>query len=59
MNVNIIRRDFLSKLMNVNRFNKLCKSNARFLSQYYPIDEHVFGLTDQQKEVSSFIACIL
>ncbi|XP_015603921.1 isovaleryl-CoA dehydrogenase, mitochondrial isoform X1 [Cephus cinctus] len=29
--------------------------NVRFLSKYYPIDENIFGLTEQQKELRTMV----
>lgn len=37
-------------LKKIGNFNEISK---RLTSQYYPIDEHVFGLTYEQIQVSS------
>lgn len=42
---------------NILKFSRFLKvkslfNSNRYLSQYYPIDEYIYGLTEQQKEVS-------
>lgn len=47
----------LSKAVLVNRFSTLLtrvagsSTSERRLSNYYPIDEHIFGLSEEQKLV--------
>lgn len=43
--------------LNVSRFlkGKFVINNSRCLSKYYPIDENIYGLTDQQKELRSVV----
>ncbi|XP_046420744.1 isovaleryl-CoA dehydrogenase, mitochondrial isoform X1 [Neodiprion fabricii] len=48
MAINAVCKDFLKV---TNYFCKLSKYNTRFLSKYYPIDEHIFGLTNGQQEL--------
>lgn len=43
-----------SLLKNLGNFNKISK---RLTSQYYPIDEYIFGLTYEQIQVRSTYLC--
>lgn len=48
MNINFSRNSL--RLFNIIKIKSI-KCNARSSSQYYPIDEYIFGLNEQQREV--------
>ncbi|XP_012255188.2 isovaleryl-CoA dehydrogenase, mitochondrial [Athalia rosae] len=52
MSINVVRKHIFRVTERVNRINRC---NVRLLSQYYPIDENIFGLSDNQKELRSLV----
>ncbi|XP_057327012.1 isovaleryl-CoA dehydrogenase, mitochondrial [Microplitis mediator] len=52
MNISLSRNSL--KLFSFSKIKSI-KCNARSSSQYYPIDEHIFGLNEQQKELRTSV----
>lgn len=48
--INKFTKSFLTKIPISNKI-----FNIRYFSQYYKIDDNIFGLNEQQKEVSKII----
>ncbi|XP_008543888.1 isovaleryl-CoA dehydrogenase, mitochondrial [Microplitis demolitor] len=52
MNINFSRNSL--RLFNIIKIKSI-KCNARSSSQYYPIDEYIFGLNEQQRELRTAV----